>query len=218
MAIFGLFELLFFIAQKGVFSFQNIIKHIFLADIAEKKKLKKWPFLDQNHGLTSLEKYQFFHFLIFLFLQPRKAFFFVLEDRKRHFPGPFFLKKELEKWPFLYQNHGLTPLEKSHFFVFLNFFFIAQKGVFLFQNIAKHIFLAYFGKKKEFVKKPIFVQKPWINPFRKMAILRLFELLIFIAQKGVFSFQNVVKDIFPCLFRLKKRSWTNGHFQTKSLR
>ena len=75
MSIFRLFELLVFIAQKGVFSFQNIIKDIFLAYIAKKIKFEKWPFLDQNHGLTPLEKCQFFDFLNFLFLQLRKAFF-----------------------------------------------------------------------------------------------------------------------------------------------
>ena len=56
MSIFVLFELLVFIAQKGVFSFYNIVKDIFLAYIAVKKKLEKWPFLDQNQGLTPLEK------------------------------------------------------------------------------------------------------------------------------------------------------------------
>ena len=75
MSIFRLFKLLVFKAQKGVYSFQNIVKDIFLAKIAQKKKLENWPFLDQNHGLTPLEKCQFFDFLNFLFLQPRKAFF-----------------------------------------------------------------------------------------------------------------------------------------------
>ena len=54
--------------------------------------------LDQNQGLTPLEKSQVFDFLNF--------------------------KKKLEKWPFLDQNHGLTPLEKSQFFEFLNFLFL----------------------------------------------------------------------------------------------
>ena len=49
--------------------------------------------------------------------------FFVLEYRKRHFTGLYCLKKKLEKWPFLDQNHGLIPLEKCQFFVFLNFLF-----------------------------------------------------------------------------------------------
>ena len=71
MSIFRLFEILVFIPQKGDFPFQNIIKDIFLPFIALKKKLEKWPFLDQN----PLEKCQFFVFLNFLFLQPRKAFF-----------------------------------------------------------------------------------------------------------------------------------------------
>ena len=75
MSILGLFEDLVFIAQKGVFSLQNIIKDIFLTYIAVKKKSQKQPFLDQNHGLTPLEKCQFFDFLKFLFLQLRKAFF-----------------------------------------------------------------------------------------------------------------------------------------------
>ena len=68
MSIFRLFEILVFIALKGVFTFQNIDKDIFLAYIAWKKKLEKWPFLDQNHGLNPLEKWQFFDFLNFLFL------------------------------------------------------------------------------------------------------------------------------------------------------
>ena len=34
----------------------------------------KMPILDQNYGLTPLEKCQFLDFLNFLFLKPRKAF------------------------------------------------------------------------------------------------------------------------------------------------
>ena len=69
ISIFRLFELVVFIAQKGVFSFQNIVKHIFLPNIALKKKtMGKWPIFDQNHGLTPLEKSQFFDFFNLLFL------------------------------------------------------------------------------------------------------------------------------------------------------
>ena len=69
MSIFLLYELLVFIALKGVFLvLECIIKDIFLAYIALKKKLKKWPFLDENHGLTPLEKSQFFDYLNFFFL------------------------------------------------------------------------------------------------------------------------------------------------------
>ena len=73
MLLFLLFELLVFIAQKGVFSFQNIVKDIFLTYIEKKKNLEKWPFLDKNHGLAPLEKCQFFDFFKVLVFMPRKA-------------------------------------------------------------------------------------------------------------------------------------------------
>ena len=132
MSIFRLFGLFVFIALKGVFQFYNIVKHLFLAYSAKKKKLEKWPFLDQNHGLSALGKCQFFYCLNVLFLQPRKAFF-----RSR---------------------------------------------------ISKKIFFSSMLPKKKKVKKMIiFAQKPWLNPFGKMSVFRLFERLVFIALKGAFS-------------------------------
>ena len=54
-----------------------------------------------------------------------KRRFSVLENHKRHFPGLYCdQKKKLEKWLFLDQNNGLTPLEKCLFFDFLNFLFL----------------------------------------------------------------------------------------------
>ena len=60
-----------------------------------------------------------------MILQIRKVFF-VLEYRKRHFPGLYYLKRKV-------------------------------------RNIA------------------IFGQKPWVNPFGKILIFRLFERFVFIA-------------------------------------
>ena len=141
MSIFRLFELLVFIAQKGVFSFQNIVKDIFLAYIALKKKVGK----------------------IAIF-------------------GP-------KPW--------VNPFGKMSIFrLFELLVFIAQKGVFLFYNIVKDIFLAYTALKKKVGKMAIFGPKPWVNTFAQMSIFRLFELLVFLAQKDVFLFQNIVKDIF----------------------
>ena len=58
--------------------------------------------------------------------------FFFLEYSKTHFSGLYCLKKkQLEKWPFLAQKHGLTPLEKSPFFDFLNLLFLQPKQAFL---------------------------------------------------------------------------------------
>ena len=50
--------------------------------------------------------------------------FFVLEYRKRHFPGLYYLRRNVKKRPFLHQKNGLTPLERCQFFDFLNFLFL----------------------------------------------------------------------------------------------
>ena len=72
----------------------NIVEDILLSYIAlKKKKFEKGPFLDQNHGLTPLGKSQYFDFLKFSFLWPKKAFF-VLEYSKRHFPGLCYIKNK----------------------------------------------------------------------------------------------------------------------------
>ena len=53
-------------------------------------------------------------------------------------------------------------------------------------------------------------QKPWVNPFEKMSMFGLFELLVFIAQKGVHLFKNIVKDIFLAYIASKEKieKWT----------
>ena len=65
--------------------------------------------------------------------------------------------------------------------------FIAQKGVFSFKNIVKDIFLAYITFKKKLGKMAFFRPKPWVNPIGKMSIFAVLDLLVLIAQKGVFS-------------------------------
>ena len=107
------------------------------------------PKLWTNHRLTPLEKCFFFDFWNFLFLQPRKAFFFVLEYHKRHFPGLYCLKGKCGK-------------------------------------------MANFGRK------------PWTNPFGKLSILRLFELLFFYSLERRFYVVESHKTHFPGLYCLKK--------------
>ena len=124
ISIFRLFELSIFIAQKGVFSFYKIVKDVFLADIAKKKKLVKCSVLEKNQALTPLEKCQFFHFLNFLFFIAQNSVFIVLKYRKRRFPGRYCLQLEVGK-------------------------------------------MVIFGAK------------PWVNPFGKISIFRLFDLLVF---------------------------------------
>ena len=126
ISIFRLFELRVFIAQKGVFTFQNIIKDIFLGYIAQKKSWKKLPFLNQNHGKMSI--FRLFRLLVFI---AQKGVFSFQNIIKDIFLAYIALKKKLEKWPFLDQNHGLTPLEKCQFFDSLNVMFLQpSKAIF----------------------------------------------------------------------------------------
>ena len=108
--------------------------------------------------------------------------FLALEYRKRYFPGLYCKKiKKLKKWPFFDQNHGLTPLQKCQFFDVLNFLFLYTRRAFFALEYRKRHFPGLYCLKKKVGKMAIFGQKPWVNPFGKMSIFRLFELLVFIA-------------------------------------
>ena len=99
----------------------------------------------------------------------------------------------------------VNPFGKmSSFRLFELLVFKAQKGVFSFQNIVKDILQLPYIAKKKVSKMAILRPKPWIKPFGKMSIFRLFVVLFFTAQKGVFLFQNIVRDIFLCYIDEKK--------------
>ena len=89
--------------------------------------------------VNPLERSQFFDFLNFLFLQLRKRFF--PAEYRQTFSWPILPKKnKLEKWPFLDQNHRLTPLEKSQFLDILNFLFLQLRKVFFRSRMSSKTF------------------------------------------------------------------------------
>ena len=197
MLIIRLFELLVFIPWKFIFSFQNIVTNIFLVYIAQKKKLEKWSFFDQKHGLTPLKKCQFFDSLNFLFLQPRKAFFRSRISLQTFSCSILPKKKRVGKMAIFGHKPSVYPFRKMSIFgLFELLLFIAQKGIFFALKYHKGHFPALYCIKKQVGKMAIFGPKPWVNPFRKMSIFRLFELLVFIPQKCIFSFQNILTNIF----------------------
>ena len=75
---------------------------------------------------------------------------------------------------------------RSIFRLFELLVFIAFKGAFSLYNIVNKFFSPMCLKKKKLRKMAIFGPKPWVNPFGKMSTFQLFELHVFIAQKGVF--------------------------------
>ena len=65
----------FYTLERRFFVLEYRKRHFSCRYWLKKKKLKKWPFFGQNHGLTPLKKCQFLDFLNFWFLYPRKAIF-----------------------------------------------------------------------------------------------------------------------------------------------
>ena len=77
--------------------------------------LEKWPFFDQNHGLTHWEKCQFFDVSNFFFYSLERRFF-VLEYPKKHFPSLYFLKRKVGKMAIFGPKPWVNPLGKMSIF------------------------------------------------------------------------------------------------------
>ena len=145
-SIFQLFQLLVFIAQKGIFRSRISYKTFSWSLLPKKKKPKKMAIYGPKPWVNPFRKMSIFRLFEVLVSIAQKGIFLVLEYRKTHFPGLYCLKKKLEKWPFFDENHGLTPLEKCQFFDFLNFLSLQPRNVFFsFQNIVKHIFPVFIA-------------------------------------------------------------------------
>ena len=165
MSIFRLFEL-FFIAQKGDFLFQKILEHIFLAYTAFKKKLEKWQFFDQEHGITLWKNVDFLTFSTFRFYNLERCLL-VLKYRKTHFPGLQCLKKKVGKMAIFGPKAWVNPLEKCEFFDFLNLFFYSLDRCYLVLEYRKRHFPGLYCLQKEVGKMTIFGPKAWVNLFEK---------------------------------------------------
>ena len=100
---------------------------------------------------------------------------------------------------------GPKPWKNVNFSTFLTSFFYSLERRFSTLEYRKRHFSGLYCLKKKVGKMAIFGPKPWLNPFGKMSIFRLFGLLVFIAQKGVFSLQNIVKDLFLAYIAPKKK-------------
>ena len=107
--------------------------------------------------------------------------FFILEYRKRHFLALYCEKKKVGKWPFLDDNHRLTPSKNVNISTFWTFCCYRLKRRFIVLGYSKRHFPGLYCLKKKLGKMPSFGPKPWVNPFGKMSIFLLFELLVFTA-------------------------------------
>ena len=74
----------------------------------------------------------------------------------------------MEKWPTFEQTHGLTPLEKSQLFHFINLLFLLSGKVFSLSRIWSNTFFCHFlGGNKNMAKLPILNQTHGLAPLEK---------------------------------------------------
>ena len=101
-----------------------------------KKKVGKMAIFRPKPWINPFEKMSIFGLFCTSFFFSLERRFLVVEHRKLHFPMLYCLKKEVEKWSFLDQNHGLICLEKCQFFDFSNLLFFWPRKAFLRSRIS----------------------------------------------------------------------------------
>ena len=127
---FDFFNFLFFLPRNAFFRSRISQNTVSWPILPEKKNMEKWPIFEENHGLTPLEKCQFFDFFNLLFFLPRMRFF-LLEYHKTRFPRLYCLKKISWKNANFRAKPWVNPFgEMSIFPLFELVVFIAQKCVF----------------------------------------------------------------------------------------
>ena len=96
-----------------------------------------------------LGKCQFFDFWNSCFYSEEKRFF-VLEYRKRHFPGLYCLKKKFEKMAFFGPKLWNDPFTKNVNFstIWTSCFYTLERRFFLLEYRKRHFFGLYCLKKK----------------------------------------------------------------------
>ena len=83
---------------------------------------------------------------------------------------------------FLLPKPWVSPFGKmSIFSTFLTSCFYSLERIFLVLEYRERHFPCLYCLKKQVGRMVIFGQKPSVNPFEKMSILRLFELFVFTA-------------------------------------
>ena len=89
-----------------------------------------------------------------------------------------------------------------NFSTFLTSCFYGLESRYFVLQYRKTHFPGLYWLKKKVGKIAIFGPEPWVNPLGKTLIFRLFKLLVF---------------CFPGLYCLKRKSWKNGYFWTKTM-
>ena len=88
---------------------------------------------------------------------------------------------------------SLNPLKKSNFCDFVKSEFLQSRKTIPLARTSPTLLCDIFRVKRKNEINYNFRQKPWINPLGKIQILRLFQIDVFIVEKGHLSVYNVIK-------------------------
>ena len=116
-AILGTLKTFVVFCKKSFFSFWKIIKPYCKSyfDQKQRKKLKIFAFFDQKHGITPLEKCDFWDFEKFSFYSRKKFFFFFYTKLVSNISSPFWLKPNIEKIGLFWPKAWVAPFGKMWF-------------------------------------------------------------------------------------------------------
>ena len=200
------FETLFW--SKKHSSLSRIPKNdLFWLHLSKNYTCWKLRFVDQNHGLTPLENFDFSTFLKFYFSGLKSILLYPEYQRS-------FLAWFAHTWckvRFFYKNYGLTPLENNDFLDLLDTSIFAS-----IQNIKKRSLLTWFAPKTHMVKSWILTQKPLTNRFGKVRFFFSFLKRHFFWSKEHFFFiQNIKKRSFLAWFAQQTHVVTSSTFWQK---
>ena len=109
------------------------------------------------------------------------------------------------KWPFFDKNYGLTPLEKSQFFDFFNFFFYGLEKRFYVLEYYKTYFPGLYCLKKEMEKWPFFDQNRGLTPLKRSQFFDYLKFFFYRLERRFFVVEYY-KTHFPALYCLKKKN------------
>ena len=142
--------------------------------------MEKWPFFDQNPGLTPLEKSKFFDFLNFLFIKGTRAFFRA-KISQNTCSWPILPKKKTWKNGHFFTKTMGNPFGEISIFRLFELLFYGLERLFFLLECCKTHFSVLYCPKKKMEKWPFFDENYWLIPLEKSQFFALFELLVFIA-------------------------------------
>ena len=125
-------------------------------------------------------------------------------------------KKKVGKISIYGPKPRVNPYEKMSNFCLFKRFYTLGRCFFVVEYHKRH-FPGLYCLRKKFGKISIFGPKPWVNPLWKNVKFSTFLTACFYILERCFFVQEYHKRHFPSLYCLKKKSWKNGHFWTKTM-